>query len=181
MEITSFDPTSGSVNTAVTLSLSDMPSDSASDNTSVYLNGLSTVTVNTVDPQAGTVGITIGPNSQSGEFVVVVQSPSQGTVSAQSADNFTVGAQPEEPQIESMRPNPVSVSQQLALTGRNLQSVKSVFIGVTRIYNIQVSSTMIRLTVPGSVQAGKKYRVAGQTDKYGKVYAPGMLSVTSGS
>ncbi|MER6323888.1 hypothetical protein [Streptomyces coelicoflavus] len=178
MNITHFTPERGPVNTSVTLALTGLPDDATTDNTTVHLNGLSTLAVTGVDPRAGSVTVTVGVNSHSGDFTVLVHSPGQGPVTAQGTGHFDVTVPDDEPKIDTMRPDPVRAPGTLSLTGRNLHAVKSVFIGTTRVYGIQTGSTTVRLTVPSSVRSGS-YRVAGQTDAYGTVYAPGMLRVTA--
>ncbi|MCX5037581.1 MULTISPECIES: IPT/TIG domain-containing protein [Streptomyces] len=178
MHITHFTPQRGPVNTPVTLTLTGLPDDATTDNTTVHLNGLSTLAVTGVDPRTGSVTVTVEANSHSGDFTVVVLSPGQGPVTAQGTDHFDVTVPDDAPKIDTMRPDPMEAPGVLSLTGRNLHAVTSVFIGTTRVYGIQAGSTTVRLTVPSSVRSGS-YRVAGQTDAYGTVYAPGTLRVTS--
>jgi hypothetical protein len=158
-----------------------MPTDADDGNTSVFLSGDATVTVNsvTVDNAGnGTVDLTIEDNAQSGDFVVIVNSPSQGWQNAQSAAIFTVAVPAHEPQITNLNPRQATAGQtQITLSGQNLDEIGYVRIGNTTIMNIQhIGTTMIRLTVPVSVQTGQQ-RVYGQSQQYGRVNCPYMLTV----
>ncbi|MFV5997794.1 hypothetical protein ACNPQM_36790 [Streptomyces sp. NPDC056231] len=176
MQITGFNPTNGPVDTRVTLSLTDIPSDASINNTTVLLSGSPTVDVTAVDTRAGTINVTILANSQSGDFEVTVQSPT-GPVSAQSATIFTVNATPGAAQITGMQPRTAIRGQTpLTLSGQNLNQIKYVRIGNVNVLNVtHLDSEMVRVTVPVAVQLGQQ-RVTGQTQDR-QVNCPYTLTV----
>jgi hypothetical protein len=181
VNITGFNPTTGDDGTQVTLSLTGMPPDADDGNTSVVLSGDSTVTVDDVTVAAngdGTIDATLEANSQSGEFAVIINSPSQGWVTAQSAGIFTVNAPAGEPLITNMNPRTAIAGQTpLTLTGQNLNEIQYARIGNVAVMAIQhPTDTMIRLMVPASTQSGQQ-RVSGQSQQYGRVNCPYMLTV----
>ncbi|HEX8094398.1 IPT/TIG domain-containing protein [Jatrophihabitans sp.] len=181
MNITSFTPTSGPADTVVTLSLTDMPPDASTDNTVVILSGSPMVTVETVTVGAdgsGTIEVTIEMNAQSGDFGVLVSSQ-QGYATAQSASIFTVDLPANQPQITNMTPRTAVAGQtQIMLSGVNLDEIQYVRVGNTAVMTIQhaTPSTMIRFMVPSTAQSGQQ-RVYGQSQEYGRVNSPYMLTV----
>ncbi|WP_326793545.1 IPT/TIG domain-containing protein (plasmid) [Streptomyces sp. NBC_00841] len=176
VQITGFNPTNGPVDTRVTLSLTDMPSDASINNTTVLLSGSPTVDVTAVDTRGSTINVTILANSQSGDFEVTVQSPT-GPVSAQSSTVFTVNATPGAAQITGMQPRTAVRGQTpLTLTGQNLNQIKYLRIGNVNVLSLQhLNSEMVRVTVPAAVQPGQQ-RVTGQTQDR-QVNCPYMLTV----
>jgi len=179
VHITDFNPTSGPVETRVSLSLTDMPADASIDNTTVLLSGSPSVNVTAVEATngTGTIDVTIESNSQSGDFGVAVQSR-QGSASAQSSTIFTVNAAPGEPQIRNMTPRTAVAGRTLlTLTGQNLDQIQYLRIGNVNVMSLQhLSPEMVRAMVPAAVQSGQQ-RVSGQSQEYGRVNCPYMLTV----
>ena len=180
MQIDGFNPTNGPVGTDVTLSLTDMPADASDGNTVVFLSGSPTVKVNSVNVNSdgsGTMEVAIEVNSQSGDFSVVVDSQ-EGYISAQSGAIFVVGVPATEPQITNMTPRTAVAGQtQVTLSGTNLGEIQYVNVGSVRVMNIQhPTDNMIRFTVPSVAQSGQQ-RVTGQSQEYGRVNCPYMLTV----
>ncbi|MFB6985227.1 IPT/TIG domain-containing protein [Streptomyces sp. NPDC056178] len=176
VQITGFNPTNGPIDTRVTLSLTEMPSDASVSNTTVLLSGSPTVNVTAVDVRGGTIDVTILANSQSGDFEVTVQRQPV-PVSAQSSTIFTVDAAPGVTQITGMQPRTVVRGQTpLTLSGQNLNQIKYLRIGSVNVLNLQhLNSEMVRVTVPAAVQTGQQ-RVSGQTQDR-QVNCPFMLTV----
>ncbi|WP_327248871.1 IPT/TIG domain-containing protein [Streptomyces sp. NBC_01320] len=176
MQITGFNPTNGPVDTRVTLSLTDMPSDASISNTTVLLSGSPTVNVTAVDTRGGTIDVTILANSQSGDFEVTVQKQPV-PVTAQSSTIFTVNAAPGAAQITGMQPRTVVRGETpLTLSGQNLDQIKYLRIGVVNVLSLtHLNSEMVRVTVPAAVQPGQQ-RVTGQTQDR-QVNCPFILTV----
>lgn len=181
MNITGFNPNQGGPNTQVTINLTEMPADAVRDNTFALLSGDSVDVVSvTVNPNgSGTVTASIEENSQSGEFVVMVQS-AQGLADAQSAGVFTVNRPAGEPIFQNMNPRQgMPGITQVTLSGQNLNEVQFVRVGNTAVMNIQhTGNTMIRFTIPASAQAGS-VRVSGNSQEYGRVNVPFMLNIVA--
>jgi hypothetical protein len=182
MQITNFDPASGDIGTQVTLSLTEMPADASADNTVVQLSGVPTVdvqSVNVAQDKSGTIAATIGENSQSGDFSVVVLSQN-GAVDAQSAQVFTVKQPAGQPRITKASPAKVVAGQsQLTLTGTGLDEISYVVIGSVQVSALSYSgSTQIRFLVPSAVAAGPQ-RVYGISTQYGQVRAPLAVTVAA--
>lgn len=177
MEITGFNPTSGREGTPVTISLTDMPADSAVDNTTVLLSGSTSVNVTSVDPQAGTVSVTIASNAQSGEFAVVVNSGGEW-FDAQSAEIFDVDVPVGEPRITNLIPTTAAVNTQITLMGQNLTGAQFVRVGSVVVTSIQVSSSSIRFMLPSTVQPGTQ-RISARYQEYGTVNCPRILTVVA--
>ncbi|MEU1789612.1 IPT/TIG domain-containing protein [Streptomyces sparsogenes] len=179
MQIRDFNPASGDVETRVSLSLVDVPSDATTGNTTVFLSGSPTVDVVAVEAAngIGRIDVIIEANSQSGDFGVTVESR-QGFVSAQSSTIFTVVPGPEEPQIRNVTPRTAIAGRTLlTLTGRNLDQIQYLRIGSVNVVSLQhPSPEMVRVMVPSAVQAGQQ-RVIGQSQEYGRVNCPFMLTV----
>ncbi|MFB6781561.1 IPT/TIG domain-containing protein [Streptomyces sp. NPDC056352] len=176
MQITGFNPTNGPVDTRVTLSLTDMPSDASISNTTVLLSGSPTVNVTAVDTRGGTIDVTILANSQSGDFEVTVQKQPV-PVTAQSSTIFTVNAAPGAAQITGMQPRTVVRGETpLTLSGQNLDQIRYLRIGVVNVLSLtHLNSEMVRVTVPAAVQPGQQ-RVTGQTQDR-QVNCPFILTV----
>ncbi|WP_406481643.1 IPT/TIG domain-containing protein [Streptomyces sp. NBC_01615] len=177
MQITDFKPPSGPVETKVSLSLTDMPSDASIENTTVLLSGSPSANVTAVEATNGTIEVTIETNAQSGEFGVTVRS-GQGPASAQSSTVFTVDASPGEPQIRNMTPRTAVAGRTLlTLTGQHLDQIQYLRIGNVNVMSLQhPSPETIRAMVPTAVQSGQQ-RVTGQSQEYGRVNCPYMLTV----
>ncbi|MBB2487777.1 IPT/TIG domain-containing protein [Mitsuaria sp. WAJ17] len=175
MTITGFNPTHGREGTDVTLTLTDMPPGATLTNTDVLLSGTAVGDITAVDPIGGTVEITIGNNNQSGEFIVLVNYNEH----AQSAGIFTVDKPQHEPIFTNMQPRQATAGQTMVtLSGQNLGEVESIRIGGSAVMNIlHTGNTMIRFTVPPTIEAGQQYRVSGQSQQYGMVNVPYMLDV----
>lgn len=184
MQITGFNPTQGPEQTQVSLTLTGMPTDADEGNTNVFLSGdvVTDIISVTVDPQGnGSIDLTIGTNHQSGDFTVVVSS-TNGLEHAESAAIFTVQhADPQRPTITSLTstPNPpqAGANARITLRGTNLTDSTAVLVGSTRISVIQhAGSNQISFTLSSAVQAGR-YRVACQSQAYGRVNCPTQLTV----
>lgn len=178
MEITGFNPTSGGEGTPVTISLTGMPADAQVNNTIVLLSGDSSVDVISVDPAAGTVGVTIASNAQSGEFAIVVNSGGD-YVDAQSAGTFDVHVPVGQPRITSLIPTTATANaQEFTLGGQNLTGAQFVRVGNTTVMSIRVSSNSIRFTLPATVQPGTQ-RINARYQEFGTVNCPRMLTVVA--
>jgi hypothetical protein len=177
MNITGFNPTSGGDQTPVTIQLTGMPADSAVENTTVMLSGSASVSVNAVDPTAGTVDVTIESNAQSGEFVVLVNSVA-GYADAQSAQTFDVQGAAGEPRITGLIPTPTTANSQVTLNGQNLTGARFVRVGSATVMSLSVSANAIRFRLPATVQPGT-YRVTVNYEQYGTVNCPRQLTVAA--
>ncbi len=175
VQITDFKPPNGPVETKVSLSLTDMPSDASIENTMVLLSGSPSANVTAVTN--GTIEVTIETNAQSGEFGVTVRS-GQGPASAQSSTIFTVDAAPGKPQIRNMTPRTAAAGRTLlTLAGQHLDQIQYLRIGNVNVMSLQhPSPETIRAMVPTAVQSGQQ-RVTGQSQEYGRVNCPYMLTV----
>lgn len=175
MNITGFNPTRGGDQTSVTISLTDMPADSEVGNTIVMLSGSPSVTVDEVDPTAGTVTVTIESNAQSGDFVVVVNSVS-GYADAMSAQIFDVPGAAGEPRITGLIPATTTANSQITLNGQNLTGARFVRVGSATVMSLSVSANAIRFRLPSTVQQGT-YRISANYQEYGTVNCPRQLTV----
>ncbi len=176
MDITGFNPTNGVPGTRVQIDLTEVPADGVPANTTVFLSG-GAVAVNAMGggPNGETVTVTIGANSQSGEFVVFT---GQEHESAQSEEIFTVNVPPGAPAITNMQPRAGSAGTPILLTGQNLNVVQYVTIGIANVMVFTThTATQIRFVIPSNVSAGTQ-RVYGRSQQFGRVNCPYMLSVT---
>jgi hypothetical protein len=178
MNITGFNPTQGGDGTSVTITLANMPADASRANTLVVLSGSQSVNVDSVDAAAGTIEITIGPTSQTGDFGVIVNSPSQGPQYDTSAEVFTVPTPSGRPRITSAPPAALR-NTTVILSGFDLTGAELVRVGSVTILNIQVTANRIQFTLPSAVPLGPA-RVSARYAEWGMVDAPRMMTVVSG-
>jgi hypothetical protein len=181
MDISGFNPNRGPAGTAVTIQLEDAPPDATVNNTVVLISGDPQFIVNTVNVGAdgsGTISGSIDDNAQSGDFGVLVDSPAQGQVGAQSAAVFTVTVPPGQPRFTTLNPRTANAGQSnIMLMGSNLDQVQSLRVGNLQVTVFQrTGTTQFRFTIPMAVQPGPQ-RVYGQSLEFGRVNCPVMLTV----
>jgi hypothetical protein len=152
MEVTGFNPTSGGVGAAVTVSLSNVPQGTEVANTKVelrYGGGLDVTEVSRNVSGDGFVTGTVSEGSRSGAFIVSVDLAT-GSQTAESTDEFTVTEEPNaEPQFTSLRPRSVQLGQPtlVTLTGSNLESVTMLRIGTMSVNVLTHTDTTITANV----------------------------------
>lgn len=179
MQITRFEPDSGTAGTSVTIALTDMPSTATQSNTKVFLgldNPLTTDEVTVDEKGNGTVSVTIPPDSQTAKFTVVVTGTDP--VEAQSDTLFTVDENTQQALFTTMSPNPVKIGGYLLLNGEHLDEITTLKIGAQSVRFTVRGTSQISVQVPASLVPGT-YFVVGMTNQEEQVRAPGQLTVTS--
>jgi hypothetical protein len=152
IKIESFDPEFGAFGTQVAIKLIGMTKDFNIDNTQVFIGEDRLHDVIAVEPDSGTIKVTIDDTARTGKFSVQGGPDRDFTT---SDNDFAVRSEDKNPptitQIAGRKGwngGNFTVGESLLVTGRNFDTVNKLWIGMRVCQFQQMSTTKLRFTVP---------------------------------